>query len=197
MSGGNRVLVTGQGDVRERGVSGAPLPGLRPFCPRDRFPGEERATGSSRSRFHVLPSPHHRNPPRHRRPPPRRPRSPRRPDHAHGPKRRAPHRVLPPPRFRRTREVCDRRHLHRRRHRVRPRRRQVPRTQCRPHAHRHPLLVLRRRDHRHGPAAPEGHLGFQRHRPPRRRLPCRRPRRAQPEGPPRLFDLRPRSPGAR
>lgn len=28
------------------------------------------------------------------------------------------------------------------------------------HHHRHPLLVLRQRNHRHGSAAPEGHLGL-------------------------------------
>ena len=64
-------------------------------------------------------------------------------------------------------------------------------------ADRHALLVLRLRDHGHGPADAQGRLGLQRHRAARRGLPGGRPGGAQPEGPARLRHLRPRRAGRR
>ena len=74
-------------------------------------------------------------------------------------------------------------------------RRAVPQGRRRRIAHRHAVLVLRLRDDGHGPAPAQGGLGLQRHGAARRRLPGRRLRRAQPEGPARLQHLRPRRAG--
>ena len=58
---------------------------------------------------------------------------------------------------------------------------QVPRQQRGPDRDGDPVLVLRHRDHRHGPGDAARHLGLQRHRASRRRVPGRRPGRPRPD----------------
>ena len=86
---------------------------------------------------------------------------------------------------------------HRRRVRGGQGRRDVPPGGRRRLAHGHALLVLRLRDHGHGPAHAQGGLGLQRHRAAGRGLPRRGARGAHPEGAARLRHLRPRRPGRR
>ncbi len=111
-------------------------------------------------------------------------------------RRRLPEREAAP-RQRPAGRMRDRRQHHRRCGRGRPLRRAVPQGRRGRLAHRHPLLVLRRRNHGHGSAPAQGRLGLQRHRTAGRRLPGRRLRRPQPEGAARLQHLRPRCPGRR
>ncbi|MPM86645.1 hypothetical protein SDC9_133735 [bioreactor metagenome] len=86
----------------------------------------------------------------------------------------------------------DRRHHHRRRRRGRALRRKIQARRRRHHTDRNPLLVLRLRNHGHGPPYRQGRLGLQRHRTARRGLSGGGAGRPRPEGPACLRHLRPR-----
>ena len=137
--------------------------------------------------------PGHRHPAHHRRPPRRAEgaREPGGPDHEHGQVRREAVRGEPALLQRRAREGGHRRYHHRPRGRGRRLRGEVPPRGRRHHPDRDPLLVLRLRDHGHGPQHHQGRLGLQRHRAPRRGVPGLRAGHPRPEGPARLRHLRP------
>ena len=138
-----------------------------------------------------------RHPARHRRPPQRGARVARTGHDAAGAARRRPDQRQSPPCLRAAGRVCGGGHLHRRGSRGGRLCGALPARRRRRFPHRHPVLVLRGRDHGHGPVAAQGGVGLQRHRAAGSGVPGRRAGGARPEGGAGVRNLRSRRAGRR
>ncbi len=136
-----------------------------------------------------------RHPADDRRPARRRARGAGRSDDGHGPIGGQAALVYPAPRQRPAGRMRDRRRHDRPRGRNRRLRREVPQGRRGPDDHRHPVLVLWRRDDGHGSVHAQGGLGLQRHRTARRGLSGSGAGRTHAKGPAGLQHLRPRRSG--